>query len=374
MSVEIREVKTRQQLRTFIHLPAKIHKNHKNWIPPIYMDDWGLFDPKKSRHYRYNDVVMYLAYKDGKPVGRILGIIPHKYNKEHNENNARFAFLETYNDEEVFHMLLKAVEDWARKKGTDYLVGPLGFTDEDQQGFMIEGFDQPPIISANLNFPYMPELLEKQGYTKKYDLVVYQVPIPDKLPENYNRIYNWVITRNKSIKILEFKTKRELKPYIKPVLKLVNETFADIYAFVPFSEDEMEEFAKLYLPILDPEFIKAVQNDKGEIIAFIIGMPDISEGIRKSRGYILPFGFIHILRAQKKTDMLTLLLGGIKKEYRGIGLDVVLGYHMFKSAIKRGFKTIDSHLELEENKLVRREMERMGGRVYKRYRVYHKKL
>ena len=374
MAIEILPVENRRQLRTFIHLPAKIHKDHENWIPPIYMDDWGLFDPRKSRHYKYNDVILYLAYKDGEPVGRIMGIVPKKYNEEHNENNARFAFMESYEDKELFHDLIKAVEDWARDKGTDYLVGPLGFTDEDQQGFMIEGFDQPPIISANLNFPFMPEFLEQEGYTKKYDLVVYQVPVPDKVPENYQRIYDWTTSRLQGFKVLEFKSKRQLKPHIKPVLKLVNETFKDIYAFVPFSDDEMEEFAKLYLPILDPEFIKAVVNDKDEIVAYFIAIPDISQGIRKSKGYILPFGFLHILRAQKKTDMLTLLLGGIKKEYRGLGLDVLMGYHMLLSAIKHGFKTVDSHLELEENKLVRREMEFMGGKVYKRYRVFHKEL
>ncbi len=374
MSLEIREVKNRRDLRTFIHLPARIHKNHKNWIPPIYMDEWGLFDPRKSRHYKYNDVIMLMAYRDNKPVGRILGIIPNLYNDQHGENNARFAFMETYEDKEVFHQLISAIEQWARQKGKDYLLGPLGFTDEDQQGFMIEGFDQPPIISANLNFPYMPQMLEQEGFTKKYDLVVYQVPVPEEIPENYERIYKWVTSRLNGYKVIEFKTRRQLKPYIKPVLRLVNETFADIYAFVPFSDDEMEEFAKLYLPILDPEFIKVVENEKGQIVAYVIGLPDLSEGIKKSKGYILPFGFLHIMRAQKKTDMLVLLLGGIKENYRGIGLDVMMGYHLLKSAIKRGFKTVDSHLELEDNIRVRREMERMGGRVYKRYRVYHKKL
>ncbi len=374
MSIRVKEVKTKKDLRTFIYLPEKIHKNHRNWVPPIYMDEFDFFNPKKNKAFDYSDTIMLLAYQDGIPVGRIMGIIQHRYNQLHNENDARFAFMETYKDPAVFKALISSVEQWAREKGAKNIVGPLGFSDKDPQGFMIMGFDEPPIISANLNFPFMPEFLEQNGYRKKYDLVVYQIPVPEKIPDFYKAIYHRVMSRHPQWKVLEFQTKKALKPYIKPVLTLLNETFKDIYAFSPFEEYEMEDFAKRYLPVLDPEFIKAVEDENGQLIAFIIAMPEISEGIRRARGRLLPTGIFKILAAQKKTDMLTLLLGGIKEKYRRKGLDVILGYHILEAAIRRGFKTMDSHLELEHNRRVRAEMERMGGKVYKRFRIYQKKL
>ncbi len=375
MSLEIVEVKNRKQLKDFIYLPEKIHKNHKNWVPPIYMDEFNFFNPKKNKSFNYSDTIMLLAYKNGEPVGRIMGIIQHRYNELHNENDARFAFMETYEDFEVFKALLESIENWAREKGCDNLVGPLGFSDKDPQGFMIEGFDEPIVIASNANFPYMPEFTERMGYKKKVDLVVYKIEIPDKTPELYQRLYERIMNRYKDkIKIYEFKTRRELKPWIKPALRLLNETFKDIYAFSPFEEYEMDEFANRYIFLLDPEFIKLITDKNDQPLAFFIAMPDISQGVIESRGRMLPFGFLKVLRAQKKTKQLDLLLGGIKDEYRGKGLDIILGKLMFDSIRKRGFKVVDSHLELENNYLVRHEMERMGGKVYKRYRIFYKPL
>lgn len=373
-NLEIQEVKTRRQLKEFIFLPEKIHKNHTNWVPPIYMDEFVFFNPRKNKSFHYCDTVLYLAYQNGKPVGRIMGIINHKYNQLHNENDARFAFFETYENKEVFYGLLKKVEDWAREKGCENIVGPLGFSDKDPQGFLIEGFDKPVVISSNANFPYMPKFLEEMGYVKKTDLVVYNVAVPKEIPPFYQRVYERVMQNNSDLTVIEFKKRRELRKYIKPILTLLNETFKDIYAFVPFEEHEMKEFAERYIFVLDPEFVKVIENSKNEVIAFIIGMPEISEGVKAAKGRMLPFGIFKVWRAQKKTKQLTLLLGGIKEQYRGQGLDVVLGTHMLKSAIKRGFEFIDSHLELEDNYLVRSEMERMGGVVYKRFRIFQKKL
>ncbi len=369
----IKEVKTKKDLKTYIYLPEQIHKYHDNWVPPIYADEFNYYNPKKNKSFEHSDTVLYLAYRNGKPVGRVMGIIERRYNKLHNENDARFEFIETYEDFDVFKALIETVERWAHAKGCDNLVGPLGFSDKDPQGFMIEGFDKPPVIATNMNLPYMPRFIEKLGYKPKKDLVVYHIKVPQTVPEFYKRVYERVM-RNNNYKVLEFSSRKQLKGYIKPVLTLMNETFKDIYAFSPLEDYEMEEFAKRYLPILDPEFIKAVEDEKGELIAFIIAMPEISQGVKKARGRLFPFGVFKILSEQKKSKLLTLLLGGIKEEYRGKGLDVVLGYHMLLSAQKRGFTDVDSHLELADNRRVRREMERVGGKVYKRFRIYYKKL
>lgn len=372
--VEIKEVKTKKDLRKFIHLPAKIHKNHTNWVPPIYMDDWDFFNPKKNKSFDSCDAILLLAWKDGNVAGRIMGIIHHKYNEKHNENNARFAFFETWNDQEVADALIGAIETWAKEKGTDRLIGPLAFSDKDPQGFLIEGFNEPAVIASNCNFPYQSELVANKGYSKEVDLVVYQIKVPSEIPEFYKKIYERAINQNKDLKILEFTSRRKVKPYIHRVLNLLNQTFTDIFGFTPFTEAEMDDFANRYLFLINPRFIKIVVNERDEVVAFIVGMSHIGEGIQKSKGYLLPLGIFRIFASARKSKQLNLLLGGIDPIYRSKGLDVMMGVKMIASAHEQGKTVIDSHLELENNTKVRAEMEKMGGKVYKRFRIFGKNL
>jgi hypothetical protein len=374
MSIKIHKVQTKSDLRKFIHLPAKIHKNHPNWVPPIYMDEWPFFNPKKNRTFNYCDTILLLASQNGEVVGRIMGIINHKYNEAKKENNARFCFLETFDTFEITKALLEGIESWAKAKGTVKLVGPLGFSDKDPQGLLIEGFDEPNVIASNCNFPYLVDFVEKSGFGKEIDLVVYKVIVPDSIPEFYAKILERAKRNNKNLLVIDFATRKQIKPYIKPVLNLMNETFKEIYGFAPLDELEMQEFATRYLPILDPRFIKAVVNEKNEVIAFILAMPDISDGIRKCKGHILPFGIFQIFKSQKRTKQLNLLLGAIQEHYRNKGIDTIMGVKMLEEAQKAGLEYIDSHLELENNIKMRAEMEKMGGVVYKRYRIFQKSL
>lgn len=373
MEIRIVEVTSHNLLRTFIHLPAQIHAGHKNWVPPIYLDDSGFFNKKKNKSFLYCDTILALAFKDYKPVGRIMGIINHRYNRASGDNDARFCFMETWNDPEVFHALISFMENWGREKGTVNLVGPLGFSDKDPQGFLVEGFGEPVVLATTCNYPYMPEMLMNEGYTKKVDCVVYKIPVPAVIPDFYKAIYKRAL-RNNHIRILEFTSRKKIKPLIRPVLTLLNETFADIYAFDPFEEREMDDFANRYLPLLDPKFIKIITDLQGNIISFIIAMPDISKGIIACNGRVIPFGIFQIIQARKKAKQLNLLLGGVKQDHRGKGLDVIMGVKMLETAHKYGLEYIDSHLELETNLLVRKEMERMEGKVYKRFRVFRKEL
>lgn len=373
MKINIIEVTSRNLLNTFINLPAKIHADHKNWVPPIYLDDKSFFNKKKNKSFLHCDTILTLAYKNDKPVGRIMGIINNRYNKACGENDARFCFMETWNDPEVFHALISHVENWAKQRNCDNLVGPLGFSDKDPEGFIIEGYENPVVLSTNYNFPYMPELIMQEGFSKKVDCVVYKIPIPDAIPDFYKSIYNRAIDNNQ-IKVVEFTSRKQIKPLIHPILELLNETFANIYAFDPFEEREMDDFANRYLLLLDPKFIKVITDLQGNILSFIIAMPDISKGIIASKGYLIPFGIFRIINARRKAKQLNLLLGGVKEEYRGKGLDVIMGIKMLESARNRGLHYIDSHLELETNLLVRKEMERMGGIVYKRFRIFKKDI
>lgn len=372
--VILQEVTTKKMLKQFIYLPAAIHKNHFNWVPPIYMDEWEYFDPNKNLSFRSCDTILLLAYRSDELVGRIMGIIHRKYNAMHNENHARFAYFETFDDDEVAAALLGAIEDWGREKGMERLVGPLAFSEKDPQGFLIDGFDEPAVIASNCNFPYQVELVEKNAFVKEVDLVVYQIKIPDLFPEFYRKIYERAVLRNPDLQVLEFTSRRKVRPYIYSILRLLNLTFTEIFGFIPFSEKEMDNFANRYLFLINPRFIKLIINDKKEVVAFVVGMSHIGDGIIAAKGKLFPFGVFRILASARKSKQLNLLLGGIDPAYRGIGLDVIMGVKMIESAKALGKTTIDSHLELENNKKIRAEMEKMGGQVYKRFRIFSKDL
>ena len=373
-AITIQEVNSKKELKKFIHLPAAIHKNHLNWVPPIYLDDWEFFNSKKNKAFDSCDTILLLAYRGNEAIGRIMGVIHHIYNDKHQENHARFAFFETWNDEKVAKGLIQAVENWGREKGMSRLVGPLAFSDKDPQGFLIEGFDEPAVIAANCNFPYQVELLEKNGFEKEVDLVEYKINIPNPLPEFYLKIEERAIRMNAGLRVLEFTSRRKVKPFIHPVLRLLNTTFIEIFGFTPFTEAEMDDFANRYLFLINPRFIKVVVNPQKEVVAFVIGMSHIGDGIQKAKGYLFPFGIFKIFATARKTNQLNLLLGGVDPAYRGKGLDVMMGVKMMQSAIAQGKTIIDSHLELETNTKVRSEMEKMGGVVYKRFRIFGKDL
>ena len=368
----IKEVITRQDKKKFIYLPSKVHKNNSDWLPPIYLDEWELFNEKKNKSYQYSDTVLYLAYRDKKIVGRIMGIINKRYNTIHNEQHGRFCFLECYEDPDVVHALISKVENWAREKGMIKLVGPLAFSDKDPQGFQIEGFEYPQFIICPTNDIYLPEMILNEGFEKHLDLVNYLAKTPDEVPLIYKKILSRV-SENKEYKIVEFNSKKELKPYLFPILELMNQTFLEIYGFVPFNDQEKKEFVDRYMMILDPKFIKVVEGHDG-LIGFAGGIRDISEGIKRAGGKLLPFGIFKILRESKRSKKLLMLLGGIKKEYRGKGIDVLMAIKILQSCIEYKVEFIDVHLVLENNLKMRRECERIDGRIIKKFRIFQKDL
>ena len=374
MKIEVRPVITRSEFRHFIYLPEKIHQGHANWVHPIYLDDWTYFDARKNKSFTYSDTILLLAWRGDVPVGRIMGIIVRPYNELHGEQHARFAWMETENDCEVYAALMQAVEQWGREKGMTHLVGPLAISDNDPQGFLVEGIDEPVVIASNCNFPYMVELTENYGFAVKENLVVYKVPVPEELPPIISRIEERHRKNESGLRVVEFTSRRKVRPYIHKVLWLVNQTFTEIYGFWPYTEREMDDFANRFMFLINPRYIKLVVTPADEVVAFIVGMDDLSEGIRRARGRLIPFGWIHLLRAARKTKQLNLLLGAVRPDYQGRGLDMLMGGKLFESARKAGKCTIDSHLELEQNLKVRAEMERNGGKVYKRFRIYIKEL
>lgn len=373
MALELKLVDSKSLLKEFIFLPEKIYRGSKRWVPPLYGDEWNFHDSRQNKALLYSDVIRVLLYKDNKPVGRIMGIINRKYNEDHHEKTARFFALDCINDQAAAHALIQKIEHWSREQGMTKLIGPYGFSDKDPQGIQIEGLELLPVLATPVNPAYLKVLIEQEGYTKELDCVSYQMPVPEKLSPVYEKVFNR-ISANQNLRLLEFKNKRQLKPYIIPVFRLVNETYASIFGFVPMTEEEMKKFAAQYLPVLDPEFVKVVINTANEIVAFVVSMPDMSIGIQKAKGKLFPFGFIQILSSMRRTKQLNLLLGAIKLTYRGKGINVWMGKALIESANKRGLEVIDSHLILETNLPMRAECEKLDGRVRKRYRVYKKLL
>jgi GNAT superfamily N-acetyltransferase len=374
MSIDIREVKTPAELKTFIYLPEKIHAGHKNWVHPLYMDDKKYFTRKRNKAFDYCDVVLFLARRGGEVVGRVMGIINKRFNAYRKEDIARFAYLECGEDKALFQALVRAVEGWARPKGATRIIGPYGFSDQDPEGWLIEGFDNRATIATYYNFEWMPRYIEEMGYAKDIDYYVYKIPVPKELPEFYVKIHDR-IRRKGNYTLLEFKKRKELKPWIHPIFELMNEAYvnSNIYGYAPLDHKEMDDLAKRYLPIVDPRFVKIVKKGD-QVVSFIIAMPDMTEGIQKARGRLVPFGFIKVLRAAKKTKQLDLLLAAVKEEYRGLGLDVMMGVAMLRSASAAGMDILDTHHEMESNVKVRAEMEKMGGILYKKFRVWTKAL
>lgn len=372
MDITIKEVKTRSDLEKFIMSPWKLHKNHPLWAPPLLMDEWTFFSSSKNKNFSHSDTIMLLAYAQGQIVGRIMGIVNNNYNREAGEKTARFGYLETIDDLEVAKVLLGRIEDWAKKLGMKKIVGPMGFTDQDPEGFIIEGFEGEPTIATYYNQEYIPRLLDKVGYKKEVDYFSYQIDCTKPYPPLYDK----VIERSKryGYKLIEPKTTKELKPMIIPILSLMNDTFAPhIYGYVRLDEKEMKELANRYLPVLDPRFIKVVMK-ADEYVGFIIAIPNMDPGFRKANGRLLPFGLMHLMNAAKKSKQLDLLLGAIKDSERGKGVDAIMGKAMHDSARRAGMTVIDSHVELESNVRVRAEMVRAGGKVFRKYRIFQKPL
>lgn len=373
MAISIREVKSPQDLKTYIHLPARIHAHHSNWMPPLYMDEEAYYNPAKNKAFSYCDTLLLLAYDGDQPRGRIMGIIHRPYNQDHGEKTVRFAHLDCYDDESVAHALLDAVEQWGLKHGMNQIVGPFGFSDKDPQGLLVEGFDKMPIMVTACNLPYLPLYVESKGYNKLIDCLDYILDIENDIPDIYSRVYER-IQRNSQFNLLEFRKKSELKPFIVPVFELINRTYKDLYGFTPLDKQEMHELADRYLPILDPRFLKVVLDETGELIAFILGLPNMTKGIQRAKGKLFPFGVLHIILSARRATQLDLMLGAIDERYRGRGLDILLGWKIIESARAARIRTFESNLVLETNTRMRAEYEKMGSRLCKRFRIYKREL
>jgi GNAT superfamily N-acetyltransferase len=337
------------------------------------MDDLETFTPTKNPAYENAEARLFLAYKDGKVVGRIIGILSHAANDKYKTKNLRFGWFDTINDYEVARSLLEAVENWGKELGMETLTGPHGFSDLDPEGMLVEGFDQLPTISVYYNFPYYPEFVEKYGFEKEIDYLEFRSVNPQEtgIPPKLLRLGERIKERS-GIRVHKFKSKRELKKRTVDLFHLLNEAFEEIYGSVPLSEKQILYYVKKYFSFVDKDLIQLAVNENDEAVGFMIAMPSLSEGFQKANGRLLPFGWFHILKSLKNYEVLDFYLAGIKKSYRGQGIDLLMVLEVLQAALKKGVKYAESNPELETNKKIHAQWKYFNPTQHKRRRIYRK--
>jgi hypothetical protein len=375
MSIEIKVIESKKDLKQFVKLPFEIFKDNEYWVPQLIRDEMETFNPKKNPAYEYAETRLFMAYKDGKAMGRIAAINNKAANKKYDTKNLRWGWFDSFEDYEVTEALFKAVEDWGKELGLETMTGPHGFTDLDPEGMLIEGFDQLPTVAVYYNYPYYPEFVEKYGFKKEIDYVEFKsvVPVETGIPPKLQRLADRIRERG-GIRILQFKKKRQIMQYAEKVFELLDEAFEEIYGSVPLTRKQIQYYAKKYFPFIDKDMIQLAESKDGELIGFMISMPSLSEGFQKAKGRLLPFGWWHILKSLKKYDVIDFYLAGVKKEFRGLGVDLLMVMGVAKAAIAKGVRYSESNQELETNKKIQAQWKYFNPTLHKRRRIFNKKI
>jgi GNAT superfamily N-acetyltransferase len=373
MSISVREVQTRKDLRRFINFPFSLFKNNKYWIPPLLLDEWNTLDPKKNPAFEHCRVKYLLAEKNGRLAGRIAGIINDRYIKKWGNKFCRFGWFDFIDDIEVSGALLQAVEVWARGNGLSAVHGPLGFTDMDREGMLIEGFEELGTMATLYNHPYYPRHMDKLGYVKDVDWVEFEVKTPKEIPERVQRLQKLVLKRSK-LKIVTGKNKRNLKPYGRKMFNLINDTYADLYGFVTLSDKQIDVYINQYFGFIHPDYVRFIVDDEDSLIAFGIAMPSLSRALQRSQGRLFPFGFIHLLGALRNPKYIDFLLVAVRPDYQARGITAILMNEMTKNALKNGVISAETNVELETNTQVQAIWKPYEARQHKRRRCYIKTL
>lgn len=376
MAIIIKKVSSKKELKTFIRFNYELYKGNPYSVPDLYDDMLNTFSSKKNAAFEFCEAEYFLAYKDNKVVGRVAAIINNRANQTWGKKEVRFGWIDFIDDEEVSSALLKAVEDWGKQKGMDTITGPLGFTDMDAEGMLIEGFDQLGTMATIYNYPYYPQHMEKLGFEKDADWVEFKLMVPDQLPEKFVRISEIILQKYK-LKIKKL-TRKEIKEkhYGQKIFDLINEAYAPLYGFSKMTQGQIDQYVKTYLPLLDLRMVSIVETEDGELVAAGISMASLSEALQKAKGRILPFGWFYLLKALfiKRPKVLDLLLVGVKPEYQSKGVNALLFYDLVPTFKKMGFVYGESNPELEENKKVQAQWSAFESVQHKRRRAFKKAI
>jgi GNAT superfamily N-acetyltransferase len=373
MAVEIREISSPADLRRFIRFPHQVHKGDPAWVPALDFDEMNNLRKDKNPAFDHCQAKYLLAYKDGKIAGRVAAIYNKLHIKTWDQRYLRFGWIDFIDDEEVINALMGAVEAWAKELDLTAVHGPLGFTDLDREGMLVEGFRELATLATRHDPPYYHQHLERLGYGKDVDWLEHEVSIPDELPDKIRRVAD-ISQRRYKLTVLEPKNKQELLKYAPELFEVINETYSHLYGVVHLTEKQREAYVKQYFGFVIPDLVPVVLNEKGRMVAFTIAMPSLSRAIQKAKGQLFPFGFAHLLGALRNFDRIDTYLGAVIPELQGRGVNAIMMVALFKAAQKYGIKTVHANPQLETNRKVWSQWEYFSTRQHKRRRVYIKHI
>ena len=378
MGIELKEVRSRADLRTWVRFPNKLYGDTAAFVPFLEQDEIETFSRDKNPAYAFCETRLFLAYKDGKVVGRVAGIINNKANKTWNLNAVRFGWIDFIDDPEVSRALIEAVEKWGRSKGMTEIQGPLGFTDMDAEGMLIEGFEELGTMATIYNYPYYPKHIEALGYEKEADWIEMFIKVPREtgLPDRFKRIAE-IVMQKYNLQIKKYTSSKKLAAdYGQEIFQLINEAFKPLFGYSELSQKQIDQYVKTYLPILDLKLISLITEADGRLIGVGISMPSMSRALQKAKGKLFPFGWWHLLKALKwkKPKILDLMLVAIKPEYQGKGVNSLLFYDLLPIYIQEGYEYVETNVELESNSKVQQQWIYFERRQHKRRRCFKKAL
>jgi GNAT superfamily N-acetyltransferase len=375
-SVSIRPVRTRRELKRFVEVPFRLHREHPQWVPPLRYERMRFLDRGKNPYFEHAEAEYFLAERDGEPVGRITAQVDERWDEFQGGNDAMFGFFETTDDREVSGALVDAAEGWALERGRERLLGPMDFTTNDEIGLLVEGFGLRPMILQNWHPPFYMRLLEELGYGKAIDLLMWHLELGelkegDQFAPEIHAAAEKAL-RDEGVAIRNF-SKRNLDEEMRRFREVYNEAWADNWGFVPPTDAEVEFHAGLLKQVLDEDWGYIAEKD-GETVGVAFTLPDINQALAKTGGRLLPLGWLRFLRARRKIDRVRVFALGVKDEYRHSGVAAGLYLKHLEAASPDGVPAGETGWILETNKPMNRAMEGMGGKIVKRYRVYEKAL
>jgi GNAT superfamily N-acetyltransferase len=372
MEIMVREVSSKKDFETFITFPNCLYARNPYWVPPLLADEKATLSPNKNPAFEYCEATYWLAYIDSKPVGRIAGIINHAFIAKSGDRYARFGWFDFIDDSDVCKALLNALEGWALKKGMIAVHGPLGFTDFDAEGMLVDGFDKLGTMTTLYNFPYYPRYLEKFHYKKDVDWIEFEVLIPAVIPARVVKLAD-AATAKYNLQILDVRRSRELLPYASGLFGLINQSFANLYGVVPLSAKQIEAYTNQYFSFISPSYVSLVLR-QGSVVAFAIAIPSLSKALQKAKGKLFPAGIFYLYHALKQNTVADLYLIGIHPQLQGKGITALLIQDLSKKLRKKNIATAITHPILENNSRMISFWKDYENRFYKRRRCYIKFL
>lgn len=376
MSVTIKALQpTRRELKEYIRFGNDLYKGNSCFVPPLIMDEMATLMPDKNPAYEHCRSQFFMAYRNGKPVGRIAAIINDLVNEKNGTHDLRFGWVDFIDDAEVVDALFDAAYQWGRQQGCDTIVGPMGFSDLDHEGMLIDGFDEMGTMATIYNYPYYKDHMERLGFVKDVDWVEYRIKIPEAIPEKHKRIAD-IVARKYELRSVKYTDRNKLRDnYGKALFELINEAYADLYGYSPLTKKEIDHYIKEYLGFLRLDDISIIVDKNDELVAVGISMPSLSQALRRSGGRLFPFGWYHLLRAIRgNVDVVDLLLIAVKPEYQSKGVNALLFADLIPAYNANGYKYAESNLELEGNENVQRQWEYFERRQHRRRRAWRRPL